>query len=368
LNLNLLLSVKLTSGVSGYNSDAFTKYPQGFDYTPLSIIDVFCTAVASYSKLEFKHAYVLIDPEGLDSPTLIHLEYIINNNINASFLHIQFSRPCTKFDWLHLIKTIDDSLPYLVCMNHDMICNTNNNELGELTERLNTSLMKNNTLLAYTHIPEMVAWACHNIKGYNFSYDDNFWTCKKNNRFWVDGIFIMSNSTLYNIFYSIRGTGPEYLPRFDWPNVFFDKITLNTIVLPINLFSHYDGSTHLICSKLLEHFRILIGNSNDNNILLFKEFIEVYYITFALWFTIPRFHNFKFFSTFLMDCLTKFIKAKTFCKSDLDKTDYDRLVGLIKFYQAIIYDYSKSDAEHIKLPLKSRISYLFNSLAKQYTV
>ena len=367
MNLNLLLSVKLTSGVSGYNSNALTKYPQGVDYLPLSTIEVFNETIASYAKLEFKHAYILIDPEGLDSATLIRLENNLNNCINASFFHIQFLRPSTKYDWLNYIVSIDDSVPYLVCMNHDMICNTDNNELGELTSRLSTVLMKNNTLLAYSHIPEMVSWACHNIKGYNFSYKDDIWTCKKK-RFWIDGIYIMSISTLYNIFDSIRGTGPEYLPRFDWPNVFFNEIKLNTIVIPINLFRHYDGSTHLICSKLKEYFRIAIGDNNEYKILLFKEFLDVFYISFAFWFVIPRLHSNKLFYSFLIDCLNKFIKAKRFCNVHINDADCDRLLGLIKFYQALIYDYSKSDSKLINFPLKSRISYHINSLALRHIV
>ena len=362
MSINLLLSVKLLAGVSGYNSKAHIKYPQGLGYKSLTTIEVFCTAVRSYSSIHFNYAHILIDTEGLDDSDISIIKEVIYNSIKAEKLFVHFERPNTKRGWISFLQKIDNSVPYLVNMNHDMILKCSGNELTALMVRLNQQLMTTNSVLSYSHIPEMVSWASNNIKGYNFKQKNGRWESEQES-FWLDGIFIMSKETLILIFESIKGSGPSYLPRFDWPQVSFARMKLVTIVVPVNLFEHYDGSTHVLCSKLLEKFRIILHYSDSDKCSnLFREFLEVFHISFCYWFVVPRLHSKKLFRIFLINSYKRFIEAKKICGINLSNVELDRLHGLILFYESIIYEDSKSDSNHVFFSLKSYILFIKNKL------
>ncbi|MBT8545258.1 hypothetical protein G6732_00060 [Polynucleobacter paneuropaeus] len=361
MSINLLLSVKIISGFSGYKKNSNIKYPQGASYIALPNIEVFFVAIKSYSSIEFNKAYILLDVDGLSSDDIFKINKIVHENINAGFLSIQFERPSNKSEWINFIKDIDDISPYLVCMNHDMVFTSSNEEFQALAGSLKHKLLNSNTLLTYCHIPEMVAWATNDLRGHQFLYSNGKWE-SKSRRHWIDGIYLMSRATLLNIFELIIGDGPQYLPRYDWPGVVFNKCEFNTVVVPVNLFSHYDGSTHVLCSQLKESFRVIFCDINESYpIILFNEFIEIFHIALAFWFLIPRFYKRKKFNNFLITCCHHFVEAKKLCNKEISEKDHDNLLGLIIFYENHIYNYSLGDSKLISFPFKS---YFYNKIKR----
>lgn len=362
MEINLLLSLKIIQGTSGYKLLSKIKYPQGSDYIPLHNIEVFLLAIKSYSKINFNKAYILLDVDGLSGNELVQISSAIKDSINANVLSVKFDRPDNKSAWINFIQSIDNNGAYLICMNHDMLFSSTKSEFNALIENLGYKILNSPTVLTYCHIPEMVSWASNNLKGYQFVFSNGIWeSCSK--RFWLDGIYIMSKSTLMKVFDSIIGDGPSYLPRFDWPGVAFKGLEFNTVVVPINLFSHYDGSTHVLCSRLKDYFRVIFKDvplSLPSK--LFLEFIEIFHIAFVYWILTHLIYKRVNFKLFLYKCLGNFIDGKKISNINLTESEYEHLLGLITFYENIIYDNSVLDSRQIKYSLKSYIINVFKKL------
>lgn len=349
-------------GTSGYKLKSNIKYPQSSDYIPLPNIEVFLLAIKSYSNINFNIAYILLDVEGLTENELMLISRAIKESINANVLSVKFDRPDNKSEWTSFIQTIYSNGAYLICMNHDMLFTSTNSEFNALIENLEYKILNSSTVLTYCHIPEMVSWASNNLKGYQFVFSNGVWEsrCK---RFWLDGIYIMSKSTLTKVFDSIVGDGPSYLPRFDWPGVVFKALEFNTVVVPINLFSHYDGSTHVLCSRVKEYFRVTFKDAPPSFASkLFLEFIEIFHIAFVYWILTHKNHRRENFKFFLYKCLSNFIDGKILSNIILTESEYEHLLGLITFYEHIIYDNSVLDSRQIKYPLKLYIINVFKKL------
>ena len=222
-------------------------------------------------------------------------------------------------------------------MNHDMLFNCRNSEFHSLINNFEDQLLNSDSLLTYCHIPEMVSWASNNLQGYQFSFSEGRWE-SNSTRFWLDGIYMMSRGTLLKIFNLIIDDGPSYLPRFDWPGVAFNELKFKTIVVPVNLFTHYDGSTHVLCSRLKENFRIIFNSSNSYYpINIFKEFIEIFHIAFAFWFLLPRRHNRRAFRKHLIKSFNFFIEGKKLCSVEISKSDSQLITFSFKSYVSYFY-------------------------------
>jgi len=355
--MNILLSFRVVSDENYPKSIKDVVYPQSINWRYLNQLQVLGKVLESYNILKFEKAFIFVDIEDNTSDEVELINNLIMKNIRASSLKISYERPKSKHDWLQMLTKIEERAePYLISMSHDMEFIGVPDQLMTLVNKYYNELKCKGKMLTYAHVPEYLAIAKMNIFGYDFQkrglcYVDN------GPRKWVDCVFIMSLNTLYNIFSEIKGEGPDYLPRIDWPTAEFGSIDVQTMVYPIELFRHYDGSTHVVCSRLLERFEpIMKDNRVDYGTELFVRFVQLYHIFWAKRLAILRLGmpGRNMFGKIYSETADEFIASiKEISNLDLLNSDVDIFYRCVAYYQDICYQDSLMDSKTIdkkKLP------------------
>jgi hypothetical protein len=355
--VNLLLSFRVSTNVSCINSADKVVYPQSTHWRPLDQFQVLESMLESYSALYFERAYVFIDVSDNTQFEAQVLHNVVKKYIRATILSISLTRPDTKRQWLEVLKTIEDqSEPYIVSMNHDQLLKGSAQGFEYLVSKCYNEITNDRALLTFTHIPEYVATAKLNIFGYDFRKDGLFYI-DRGPRKWIDCVFVMSIKTLIYIFEGVLADGPDYLPRFDWDGVKFDWLDVKTIVFPFEFFQHYDGSTHVLCSRLLEKLNYsqevntLVGQEN-----LFYTFVKLYHIYWAKYIASckTKLRLRDRFAKVYSECVDEYVTAISFLQPvNVSNKSFEVFFRNARFYQEICFYDSYLDSYLIdkqKLP------------------
>lgn len=355
--MNILLSFRVVSDINYPKTIDDVAYPQSIDWRPLNQFQVLAKVLESYSVLKFEKAFIFVDIEDNTSVEVEAISALIQKNVTASSLVVSYDRPRKKDDWLEVLTAIADrEAPYLISMNHDLEFIGTADQFELLIKRYRNELLHKGAMLAYAHVPEYLAIAKMNIFGYDFHkkglcYIDN------GPRKWVDCVFIMTIETLCSIFEGIKGNGPDYLPRIDWATAEFGFLDVQTMVHPIELFRHYDGSTHVVCSRLLDRFDSTTRYiQTDCGAKLFIRFVELYHIYWAKRLATLRFDILgrRNFRQIYAESVSEFLaSAKDVSSLDLPKEDLDTFYRRVAYYQDICFQDSFLDSKTIdqsKLP------------------
>lgn len=240
-------------------------YPQVYpkqqcSQSPASQLDILVTTIESYSKMVFEHAIFNLEIDNSDEDIINKLHETIYKNFPKTKIILNFTRPSTLAQWKADIKklrrTFDFNKPVLVVMNHDhpfVDCNSN---CLEYCMKLVFSPNNSNfgKIFYYSHAPEVISWAINGRGKIRFKELSHgiFESSIVNG--WIDSIGIMSLETLEHIWSKIIFNG-EYIGRFDWFDVTFDKLNLRTYVFPREFIKHFDGYNHITGMRLISELR-----------------------------------------------------------------------------------------------------------------
>ncbi len=223
-------------------------YPQKI-FNNYSKKEVFFKTIRSYSKIDFTKVIFSIEFENDKNASEKEFADLVYSLWSPNKVELRFQRPSNLNDWkaeTHYLKNkYGFNEPVLVAMNHDHPFvdyhpSAFNKIVDLVFDKDKSNLCK---ALYYSHAPEVINWLNGGKKKLNFtSLENGMYICSQNIN-WVDSIVVITFETLEIIWNSVKYSG-DYIGRFDWVGVNFEKIKLDFFAYPREFFRHFDGYGH----------------------------------------------------------------------------------------------------------------------------
>lgn len=248
-------------------------YPQVFPKgLPVSKTDsqfkVLLKTIESYSRIKFESVIFNIVLDNQEVNEQKELRDVIYKSFPDSRISLNFTRPSTLKEWIaaaeKLGEFINPNAPMLVMMNHDHpLVDLDGRIFNKIVEKIFSPTVNNRgKVFYYCCAPEVISWAINGRGkvGYNqdmVSYrqvSPGIYESSIVNT-WVDSIGVMTLETLKHIWLSAKFSG-DYIGRFDWKGVSYDRLELKTYVFPREFFKHFDGDTHITGMRLISEMNL----------------------------------------------------------------------------------------------------------------
>ncbi|MEK9774477.1 MAG: hypothetical protein VW298_02565 [Candidatus Woesearchaeota archaeon] len=276
--MKLYFNTKLTQSTLHENSlSTFypVVFPKDYEFDKKFIqFEILKSVLISYSRLDFNLCIFNIELE-FDWQKE-ELNSLINSYFKNQNFQLNFKRPYNKKTWIediqkHFSEHLDT--PILLVMNHDheFIEYSKNIFYDVINETFNDFESKNNKVLFYSHIPELISYALNKeyVQNRRYHQKKNLFYEIENLDYQIDSTVIMTSRTLLNILKNIKYE-ISYFGRIDWKNLYFKKLRIKGVFYPREFFRHFEGYSHISGLRLVEELSLEKKYTyNDKNILEF---------------------------------------------------------------------------------------------------
>lgn len=288
MNLSLYFNCKLTGSQLvkvNRNSEYVTPvmYPINALSESKNQFEILLKSIKSYSKINFETVIFNIDLGEKYNSKKDQITKVIQNHINyRKKIQVNFERPSNSIEWINSYneaeKFIGKQNPILVVMNHDHLFVDSDSKYLNLLVNKVFSNNNSHSLLAYSHIPELISESVNN-KEYEYSKIFMKYNSLSKN---VAAVFIMKINTL-KLFLPLKNS-KGYIGRLiDWNYKRNKAVNVNYYIPLKELFKHYDGYLHVTSNNMVSDLRLKNNGFNVNNsenVILeqYQIWLDTYYL------------------------------------------------------------------------------------------
>ena len=252
--ISLYFNCRITGKpLTSNDNDSNYFYPIIYPNENVEVISqyrVLISTIKSYSEIDFELAIFNIDIDNITKNQEYEIRRLIDLNIEAKKIYLNFFRPTTLSEWKKdaefLQKIIEKDSPVLVVMNHDhpFVDYTSAAFLSVIDSIFKEGNSNFGKVMYYSHIPEVTSWAMNGQCGLKFIEFEKaiFRSDKKSNIIYSIGVMTPETiSYIWNSNYSSKG----YVGRFDWVDAHYHKMKIKFYLYPREFFKHFDGYGHV---------------------------------------------------------------------------------------------------------------------------